>query len=69
MNISYDNDIKLDDGFVILSQEIVHSFVTLHICLLCVKVHDLMRKAPVNNIVMVVRDRPFERTLTLHKVM
>jgi len=31
------------------------------------KVHNLMRKAPVSNIVMVVRDRPFERTLTLHK--
>ena len=35
MNISYDNDIKLDDGFVILSQEIVHSFGTLHMCDLC----------------------------------
>jgi len=31
------------------------------------KVHDLLRKASVNNIVMAVRDRPFERTLTLHK--
>ena len=32
------------------------------------KVHDVLRKAHVNNIVMVIRDRPFERTLTLHKV-
>jgi len=31
------------------------------------KVHDLLRKAAVNNIVLAVRDRPFERTLTLHK--
>merc|ERR1712157_668254 len=31
------------------------------------KVHDVLRKAHVNNIVMVIRDRPFERTLTLHK--
>jgi len=31
------------------------------------KVHDMLRKAPVNNIMMAVRDRPFERTLTLHK--
>jgi len=31
------------------------------------KVHDLLKKASVNNIVMAVRDRPFERTLTLHK--
>merc|ERR1712038_754613 len=32
------------------------------------KVHDILRnKTSVNNIVMVVRDRPFERTLTLHK--
>jgi len=31
------------------------------------KVHDLLKKAAVNNIVMAVRDRPFERTLTLHK--
>ena len=30
--------------------------------------HDLLRKAAVNNIVLAVRDRPFERTLTLHKV-
>ena len=27
-----------------------------------------MKKAAVNNITMAVRDRPFERTLTLHKV-
>merc|ERR1719209_2140183 len=31
------------------------------------KVHDLLKKASVNNITMAVRDRPFERTLTLHK--
>jgi hypothetical protein len=31
------------------------------------KVHDLLKKAAVNNITMAVRDRPFERTLTLHK--
>ncbi|XP_059089722.1 syntenin-1-like [Tigriopus californicus] len=31
------------------------------------KVHDIFKKAPVNNIVLAVRDRPFERTLTLHK--
>lgn len=31
------------------------------------KVHDLFRKCSVNNIVLAVRDRPFERTLTLHK--
>merc|ERR1712061_396458 len=31
------------------------------------KVHDVLRKAHVNNINMVIRDRPFERTLTLHK--
>jgi len=31
------------------------------------KVHDIFRKAGVNNIVVAVRDRPFERTLTLHK--
>merc|ERR1712130_319081 len=31
------------------------------------KVHDLLKKAGVNNITMAVRDRPFERTLTLHK--
>lgn len=31
------------------------------------KVHDIFKKADVNNIVLAVRDRPFERTLTLHK--
>jgi syntenin-1 len=31
------------------------------------KVHDLLKKAAVNKITMAVRDRPFERTLTLHK--
>jgi len=31
------------------------------------KVHDMLRKSNVNNITMVIRDRPFERTLTLHK--
>lgn len=31
------------------------------------KVHNLLRKSPVNGIRVVVRDRPFERTLTLHK--
>lgn len=31
------------------------------------KCHELLRKAPVNGITMAVRDRPFERTITLHK--
>ncbi|KAL3269860.1 hypothetical protein HHI36_008917 [Cryptolaemus montrouzieri] len=31
------------------------------------KVHDLLKKSPVNGISVVVRDRPFERTITLHK--
>jgi len=31
------------------------------------KVHGMLKKASVNNIVMAVRDRPFERALTLHK--
>lgn len=31
------------------------------------KVNDVLKKAGVNNIVLAVRDRPFERTLTLHK--
>lgn len=31
------------------------------------KVHDLFRKSAVNGISVVVRDRPFERTLTMHK--
>jgi len=32
-----------------------------------VKVHKIFKKAGVNNICLAVRDRPFERTLTLHK--
>ncbi|XP_030760423.1 syntenin-1-like isoform X2 [Sitophilus oryzae] len=31
------------------------------------KVHELLKKSPVNGIKVVVRDRPFERNLTLHK--
>lgn len=31
------------------------------------KCHEMLRKAPINGIVMAVRDRPFERTITLHK--
>ncbi|XP_066997986.2 syntenin-1 [Anabrus simplex] len=31
------------------------------------KVHEFFRKSPVNGISVVVRDRPFERTVTLHK--
>ena len=31
------------------------------------QVHDIFKKADVNNIVLAVRDRPFERTVTLHK--
>lgn len=31
------------------------------------KVHDLLRKCPINGISIIVRDRPFERTVTLHK--
>ncbi|XP_044272234.1 syntenin-1-like [Tribolium madens] len=31
------------------------------------KVHEMFKKSPVNGINLVVRDRPFERTLTLHK--
>ncbi|XP_023018486.1 syntenin-1 [Leptinotarsa decemlineata] len=31
------------------------------------KVHDLFKKSPVNGIKVIVRDRPFERTITLHK--
>jgi syntenin-1 len=31
------------------------------------KVHDVIKKASINDIILVVRDRPFERTLTLHK--
>lgn len=31
------------------------------------KVHEIIKKAAVNDIRLVVRDRPFERTITLHK--
>ena len=31
------------------------------------QVHKLLKKSPVNNISLVIRDRPFERTITLHK--
>ncbi|CAH1100678.1 unnamed protein product [Psylliodes chrysocephalus] len=31
------------------------------------KVHTMFKKSPVNGIKVVVRDRPFERTITLHK--
>lgn len=31
------------------------------------KVHDIFKKAPVNGIKVAVRDRPFERTITMHK--
>lgn len=31
------------------------------------KVHNMFKKSPVNGIKVVVRDRPFERTITLHK--
>jgi len=31
------------------------------------QVHKIFQKASVNNIVLAVRDRPFERTITLHK--
>lgn len=31
------------------------------------KVHDIIKKASVNDIHLVVRDRPFERVITLHK--
>lgn len=31
------------------------------------QVHDLLRKSPINGISVIVRDRPFERTITLHK--
>ncbi|KAJ8967761.1 hypothetical protein NQ314_002644 [Rhamnusium bicolor] len=31
------------------------------------KVHDMFKKSPVNGIKVAVRDRPFERTITLHK--
>uniref|UniRef100_A0A1B6CEC6 PDZ domain-containing protein n=2 Tax=Clastoptera arizonana TaxID=38151 RepID=A0A1B6CEC6_9HEMI len=31
------------------------------------QVHDLFKKSPINGISVIVRDRPFERTITLHK--
>lgn len=31
------------------------------------KVHDLFKKCPTNGISVVVRDRPFERSISLHK--
>ena len=31
------------------------------------KVHDIIKKASINDIRLVVRDRPFERVITLHK--
>lgn len=31
------------------------------------KIHDLLRKSPKNDISVIVRDRPFERAITLHK--
>lgn len=31
------------------------------------KVHDLLKKSPPNGIMLAIRDRPFERTVTLHK--
>lgn len=31
------------------------------------KVHDIIKKTSINDIHLVVRDRPFERTITLHK--
>lgn len=30
-------------------------------------IHKLLKKSPVNDISIVVRDRPFERTVTMHK--
>lgn len=30
-------------------------------------IHSLLKKSPLNNISIVVRDRPFERAITLHK--
>lgn len=38
-----------------------------YLCTFFIKVHELLRKCPVNGISVVVRDRPFERTITLHK--
>lgn len=31
------------------------------------KIHDLLKKSPKNDISVIVRDRPFERAITLHK--
>lgn len=31
------------------------------------KVHKILKKSPINDITIVVRDRPFERTITMHK--
>ncbi|XP_071533559.1 syntenin-1-like isoform X2 [Panulirus ornatus] len=31
------------------------------------KVHDILKKSPTNGISLAIRDRPFERTVTLHK--
>lgn len=31
------------------------------------KIHKILKKSPTNNISIVVRDRPFERTVTMHK--
>lgn len=31
------------------------------------KVHKILKKCPENDITMVIRDRPFERTVTMHK--
>ncbi|XP_042891403.1 syntenin-1-like [Penaeus japonicus] len=31
------------------------------------KVHDMLKKCPTNGIALAIRDRPFERTVTLHK--
>lgn len=31
------------------------------------KIHDLLKKSPKNDISVIVRDRPFERAVTLHK--
>lgn len=31
------------------------------------KVHNILKQLPENNINMVIRDRPFERTVTMHK--
>lgn len=31
------------------------------------KVHKILKKSPQNNVSIIVRDRPFERTVTMHK--